>query len=253
MLTELRKVIPSWVRRVDVADRGSAWSDYMEHNDAAMADLASAVFGSDGADEGAAGVLGPTGSDGPDVTLVDWDPDAEVKVVTAMLYPYTTCSEEELAGACRSMSVQQRMEVMGRYAGERPTGGTGRGGRSSAARIPFRRGVGLWGFPGPAAPPAPDHRMAGPDPLPRLHDARSGHGGRRGRGVRGSHGPLGVAVRGSRGAFRRHRRRLRRDLGLPHPLQRAVERPGGDAHARVAHDPSGPSRVPQGVPDRCTA
>ncbi len=45
MLTELRKVIPSWVRRVDVADRGSAWSAYMEQNDSAMADLAEAVIG----------------------------------------------------------------------------------------------------------------------------------------------------------------------------------------------------------------
>jgi thymidylate synthase ThyX len=29
MLAELRKVIPSWVRRVDVADRGLAWTQYM--------------------------------------------------------------------------------------------------------------------------------------------------------------------------------------------------------------------------------
>src|ERR1022692_3816730 len=76
MLAELRKVIPSWVRRVDVADRGTAWSEYMEKNTAAMADLASTVFGSDGADERAAGDVGSSASDGPDVTLVDWDPDA---------------------------------------------------------------------------------------------------------------------------------------------------------------------------------
>ncbi len=34
---------------------------------------------------------------GPEVTLVDWDPDAEVKVVTAMLYPYTHLREPGLA------------------------------------------------------------------------------------------------------------------------------------------------------------
>jgi thymidylate synthase ThyX len=119
MLTELRKVIPSWVRRVDVADRGTAWSEYMEKNSAAMADLASTVFGSEGADEGAAGDVGASTSDEPDVTLVDWDPDAEVKVVTAMLYPYTHLSEDELARRVSEMTVQQRMEVMDRYAGER--------------------------------------------------------------------------------------------------------------------------------------
>ena len=53
------------------------------------------------------------------MTLVDWDPDAEVKVVTAMLYPYTHLSEEELARRVVEMTVPQRMEVMDRYAGER--------------------------------------------------------------------------------------------------------------------------------------
>ena len=96
MLTELRKVIPSWVRRVDVADRGTAWSEYMEKNTAAMADLASTALRADGATK-AAGDGRRHRRRGPDVTLVDWDPDAEVKVVTAMLYPYTHLSEEELA------------------------------------------------------------------------------------------------------------------------------------------------------------
>ena len=114
MLTELRKVIPSWVRRVDVADRGSAWSAYMEQNDAAMADLAEAVIG-----------RVPTAKSrlpkatGPDVKLVDWDPDAEVKLVTAMLYPYTHLAEEELAARVSEMTGPQRMEVMDNYAGER--------------------------------------------------------------------------------------------------------------------------------------
>jgi thymidylate synthase ThyX len=118
MLTELRKVIPSWVRRVDVADRGIAWSEYMETNSAAMRDLAASVLGPEVADDGGPGDAGPT-SDEPDVTLVDWDPDAEVKAVTAMLYPYSHLSEEDLADRVAAMTVTQRTEVMERYAGER--------------------------------------------------------------------------------------------------------------------------------------
>src|ERR1700728_851599 len=91
MLTELRKVIPSWVRRVDVADRGQAWSAYMEQNDAAMADLAKGIFGANDA-----GAEEPPVGTGPQVTLVDWDPDAELKVVVAMLYPYTHLPEEQI-------------------------------------------------------------------------------------------------------------------------------------------------------------
>ena len=70
MLTELRKVIPSWVRRVDVADRGTAWSEYMEQNDSAMADLAQRSLG-----EANTGEAAFTGGHRPGRKLVDWDPD----------------------------------------------------------------------------------------------------------------------------------------------------------------------------------
>ncbi len=112
MLTELRKVIPSWVRRVDVPDRGTAWSAYMEQNDSAMAELVGTIFESpDG--------QGRSAPAGPEVSLVDWDPDTEVKVVTAMLYPYTHLAEEELAARVREMTAAQRLEVMEKYSGDR--------------------------------------------------------------------------------------------------------------------------------------
>src|SRR6202035_4943644 len=51
MLAELRKVIPSFLKRVDLADRGGAWSAYLEKNQQTMQDLADGLFGSsDGAD-----------------------------------------------------------------------------------------------------------------------------------------------------------------------------------------------------------
>jgi thymidylate synthase ThyX len=114
MLTELRKVIPSWVRRVDVADRGSAWSTYMSQNESAMTDLAEAVIG----EAPTAQARLPKGT-GPTVKLLDWDPDAEVKLVTAMLYPYTHLSEEDLAARVSKMTGPQRREVMAKYAGDR--------------------------------------------------------------------------------------------------------------------------------------
>ncbi len=114
MLTELRKVIPSWVRRVDVADRGSAWSKYRENNDAAMTDLVGGLFGPGGDGAGTA-----CATAGPEVALVDWDPKAEVKVVTAMLYPYTHLGEAELAARVEAMAPSQRLEIMAKYSGER--------------------------------------------------------------------------------------------------------------------------------------
>lgn len=79
-----------------------------------MADLARAVVGRDAGDQAS-----PPAGAGPDVKLLDWDPDAETKLVTAMLYPYTQLSEEELAFRVSRMTGPQRLEVMAKYAGER--------------------------------------------------------------------------------------------------------------------------------------
>src|SRR5580658_3537687 len=83
ILTELRKVIPSFLRRVDVADRGGAWSAYLEKNQQAMQDLADGLFGGRSVDDEA--VASPAAAGPPSVTLVDWDPEAEVKSIAAML------------------------------------------------------------------------------------------------------------------------------------------------------------------------
>jgi len=114
MLAELRKVIPSWVRRVDVADRGVAWSAYLERTRDGMAELAAELFGPP---EAPAGVGGPGGD--PEVTLVDWDPDAEVKTLTAMLYPFSDRPESLVAERVAAMSDDERLEVVARYVGER--------------------------------------------------------------------------------------------------------------------------------------
>ncbi len=114
MLTELRKVIPSWVKRVDVDDRGQAHSQYLERNDQRMHELAATLFGPD--PEVAVGVA-PGGD--PQVTLLDWDPDAEVKVVAAMLYPYTHLPEHRIQARVATMSEQERLAVVRAYVGER--------------------------------------------------------------------------------------------------------------------------------------
>ncbi len=72
MLGELRKIIPSFLTRVDLEDRGRRWSEYLS---GVRADL-----------EERAADRGRPGDSGPSVTLVDWDPDAETKVAAAALY-----------------------------------------------------------------------------------------------------------------------------------------------------------------------
>src|SRR5688500_12842088 len=69
MLTELRKVIPSFLKRVDLPGRGEAWSDYLQSRRQDMEEMAGKLFPSTEID------------DVPEVTLVDFDPDAENKVL----------------------------------------------------------------------------------------------------------------------------------------------------------------------------
>ncbi|MDQ1428013.1 MAG: hypothetical protein QOK39_1489, partial [Acidimicrobiaceae bacterium] len=119
ILTELRKVIPSFLRRVDVPDRGGAWSAYLEKNQQSMQDLADALF----ADEAGAMALTDAGEPAvagrPGVTLVDWDPDGENKTIAAMLYPYSDLSESRLLTHVEAMTLDERLDVIRTYAGER--------------------------------------------------------------------------------------------------------------------------------------
>ncbi len=109
MLTELRKVIPSFLKRVDLTDRGVAASTYLATTRTAMEDIAARLFPDDGGDDGG----------GPTVELVEFDPDAEVRLVTAMLYAYTDRPETEIEARVRDMSVDQRLGVVRAYVGER--------------------------------------------------------------------------------------------------------------------------------------
>ncbi|HJR24621.1 MAG TPA: FAD-dependent thymidylate synthase [Acidimicrobiales bacterium] len=109
MLGELRKVIPSFLKRVDLDDRGVAWSTYLASTRSAMEEVAAGLFPDGGTPPG----------DEPGVTLVDWDPDGEVKLVAAALYPYTHVGEAALEARVRAMSVDERLAVLKAYVGDR--------------------------------------------------------------------------------------------------------------------------------------
>jgi thymidylate synthase ThyX len=108
MLTELRKVIPSFLKRVDLDDRGVAWSTYLASTRNAMEELVSRILPADAdADEA------------PTVRLVEWDPDGEVRMVTAMLYAYSHLPEDQIERQVRGMTDTERLEVVHAYVGDR--------------------------------------------------------------------------------------------------------------------------------------
>jgi thymidylate synthase ThyX len=120
MLVELRKVIPSFLKRVDLPGRGVAWSDYLESTRTATADLAAELLGDPaGSGTGAGSMLAGDDAGAADVTLVDHDPDAEVKMVAAMLYPHSHLGEADLEQQVRAMSTEDRLRVVRAYTGDR--------------------------------------------------------------------------------------------------------------------------------------
>jgi thymidylate synthase ThyX len=110
LLVELRRVIPSFLTRVDRPDRGGAWSAYLARTRDETRSLARELVTVDPEPAGL-------------VTLTDWAPrdpeDAEVALVTAALYPHVTIPEAQLEAEVRSWPGERRAAVLAAYAGER--------------------------------------------------------------------------------------------------------------------------------------
>jgi thymidylate synthase ThyX len=114
MLTELRKVIPSFLQRVDVAERGGEWTAYMSATRDATARLVERLW----PDEEASSALG-VGEPEPEVTLLDFDPDGEEKVLAAACFSHVGCSEREVLARVRRLSHNERVALLAAYVGDR--------------------------------------------------------------------------------------------------------------------------------------
>jgi thymidylate synthase ThyX len=117
MLSELRKVIPAFLTRVDQPDRGGRWSAYLDETRRAMADIA-ARLASDDASSATFGGASAGGSE-QEVTLTDFDPDGEIKVTAAALYESSSRSDRELLEIVRTMPVDERAAILRAYVGNR--------------------------------------------------------------------------------------------------------------------------------------
>jgi len=105
MLTELRTVIPSFMKRVDVPDRGGAWIRYFTDIATAMTDQAAMITDSPGG--------------GASVQLVHWDPDGERRVAASALYPFVNMPDADLRSVVDEMSESRVDEIFAAYVGNR--------------------------------------------------------------------------------------------------------------------------------------
>jgi thymidylate synthase ThyX len=108
ILEEARKVIPSFLERVDKPDRGGAMIAYRATTAQNVASLASHY-------------LSGQHSDGnpPAVDLVDVWPRNELDIVADMLYEHSDLPLKEIRATVASWPYEQKLDVMRTYFGER--------------------------------------------------------------------------------------------------------------------------------------
>jgi thymidylate synthase ThyX len=107
MLEELRLVIPAFLKRVDREDRGVAWSAYLEERREATAAMAAHLLGDEEPEPR------------PAVSLVDWDPEGEDKVLAAILYAASDLPEDQLFARVRKLAPEERFALLDAYVGDR--------------------------------------------------------------------------------------------------------------------------------------
>lgn len=105
MLTELRKIIPSFLTRVDLPDRGVRWSGYLKGIRDNLEELAAE--------------LGPPPDSGRSVTLTDWDDDAETKITAAALYAVSELPDSKLQEIASAMGREEKARIVAAMVGNR--------------------------------------------------------------------------------------------------------------------------------------
>jgi len=107
MFTELDRVIPAFLRRLSRPERGGVWTRYLEDTREATAAV------------GVRLLAGIEPEPRPEVTLTDFDPDGEVKVVAAALYAASRLPDDQLLAVARRLSIAERRQVLDAYVGRR--------------------------------------------------------------------------------------------------------------------------------------
>jgi thymidylate synthase ThyX len=107
MLDELRKVIPSFLTRVDRPERGGAWSAYLADTRAATESVVAQVTAAEEPEPR------------PSVVLTDFDPDGEDKVLAAICYPHTALPDDQLLSRVRRLGADERANLLRAYVGDR--------------------------------------------------------------------------------------------------------------------------------------
>jgi thymidylate synthase ThyX len=108
MLDELMKVIPSFLKRLEVPERGVAWTNYLATTRSATRALleeTSEVFKSE--------------EPGEYVRLVGFDPHGEDRILEAIVFASSSLSHEQAVLHVAALSLEERAALFASYVGQR--------------------------------------------------------------------------------------------------------------------------------------
>ncbi len=108
MYNELVKVIPSFLKRLNVAERGGVWTEYLATTKGATKELIDSMWADVEADE-------PR----EEVNLVGFDPEGETRILEAIVFANSTMTSADAAARVASLGPEQRVQLMRTYVGER--------------------------------------------------------------------------------------------------------------------------------------
>ena len=116
MLTELRKVIPSFLERVDRPERGGEWSRLPGRAPATPPPRWSSASGPSDA---ARPTHDGTAARAARGALVDFDPEGEDKVLAAICFAHRPISEAAACAGCARSAPRTARALLAAYVGER--------------------------------------------------------------------------------------------------------------------------------------
>jgi thymidylate synthase ThyX len=107
MMDELIKVIPSFLKRVNIAERGVAWTDYLAETKGATKDLIASMW------------TDVENEPGEHVRLVSYDREGESKILEAIVFGNSTMSHDDAIKRVAVMTPAEKSKLMTTYVGDR--------------------------------------------------------------------------------------------------------------------------------------
>ena len=111
ILEELRKIIPSFLTRIDIDDRGKLWTKYIKDINNQLSNEFKPLLDNN--------IISGKGQQDNHVELIDWDVDAEEKILKSIFFEYSFSSNKEIEEKMNIMSLEEKNSIIKMYCGNR--------------------------------------------------------------------------------------------------------------------------------------